>query len=366
MNERLTVLHLIPTMEGGGAERQLAYLAQALAGAGVRVHIVLLRSGTNMARLERAGVTVHMVPYLRNSDPRILRRLVGIIGTIRPHIIQSWITQMDVLGGIAAWWTRTPFVMTERASALAYGSGWKDWLRRHLGKRASMIVANSETGARYWVAALGPDRVRVIRNAIPLREIAACAPAARPSIKLSENAELILYLGRYAPQKNLDLLLDSLARVLSRRPAAVAILHGEGPHAHRLGEAAARLAPDGRIRVGAYAEDAWSLMKTAAVFVSISLFEGMPNTVLEAAACGCPLVLSDIPEHRELFDEQSAWLVRSDSGEAVVQAIVAALHDRAEAQRKARRALDIVSRFSVEESTKQYLRLYQGIVGPGL
>jgi len=88
----------------------------------------------------------------------------------------------------------------------------------------------------------------------------------------------------------------------------------------------------------------------------------MPNTVLEAAACGCPLVLSDIPEHRELFDERSAWLVPGNSGEAVSQAIVAALEDRAEAQRKARRALEIVSRFSVEENTKQYLRLYHDIV----
>ena len=68
-----------------------------------------------------------------------------------------------------------------------------------------------------------------------------------------------------------------------------------------------------RVRLVGFVPDAWAWMKRASVLVSPSLFEGHPNVVLEAAACGCPLVVSDIPAHREFLDGENAVLV--DTGD---------------------------------------------------
>ncbi len=62
------------------------------------------------------------------------------------------------------------------------------------------------------------------------------------------------------------------------------------------------------------AASVWALMKKASVFVSLSAYEGCPNTVMEAMACGCPIIVSDIPEHREILDEQSALFVTRKFG----------------------------------------------------
>ena len=53
----------------------------------------------------------------------------------------------------------------------------------------------------------------------------------------------------------------------------------------------------------------WPLLKMSNVFVSTSSFEGQPNAVLEAMACGCPLVVSDIPAHREFLGADTAAIV---------------------------------------------------------
>jgi glycosyltransferase involved in cell wall biosynthesis len=62
-------------------------------------------------------------------------------------------------------------------------------------------------------------------------------------------------------------------------------------------------------------------MKRADAFAFMSKFEGCPNVVLEAMACGCPLVLSDIPAHREILDEGRAYFAHPDNQTAIAEAI---------------------------------------------
>ena len=79
----LKVLHCIPGMGGGGAERQLAYLAGPLAACGWDVHVALRTGGANLARLERGGATVHMVTAVGNHDPRLAWRLADLFRRVR-------------------------------------------------------------------------------------------------------------------------------------------------------------------------------------------------------------------------------------------------------------------------------------------
>ena len=85
----------------------------------------------------------------------------------------------------------------------------------------------------------------------------------------------------------------------------VGILCGEGPQRSELEVMRHKLGLDADVHFTGHlpAASVWALMKKASVFVSLSAYEGCPNTVMEAMACGCPLVLSDIPAHREILDE---------------------------------------------------------------
>ena len=341
----LRILFLIPSLEGGGAERQLSYLATDLTRFGVNVHVGYLREGPYLQPLQEAGVSTHCLGPISNSSPLLPWKIHQLSRRVQPTLIQTWLTQMDILGGFAAWWNRIPYVLSERTSSEFYTDHWKDRLRVALGQRATAITANSKGGLAYWTAQgqrYGQLRC-VIPNAIPFEDINAAQLIDPHEFVEDPPKELILFAGRMIPIKNLDTLMSAMITVLGRRPGAVAVLLGDGPLAFSCMRQAEEAALSPRLRVLPFSQHIFSWMKRADVFVSVSQFEGNPNAVLEAAACGCPLVLSNSPAHRELFDDRSARFVRGDSSEAIAAGIVDTLEDRVTARTRAEQARNTVA-----------------------
>jgi glycosyltransferase involved in cell wall biosynthesis len=355
----MRLLHCIPTLGSGGAERQLTYLARSLGERGVEIHIALLRGGANLERARASGATIHFLVHRSHHDPALLLRLLRLIDEVKPDVVQTWLPQMDVLGGLAGLWRGIPLVVSERSSTQAYPRTWKNMLRRAIGRRGRMVVANSQAGANYWSQLSSAPTVSVVHNIVPVHEIDAVQPDFS---QFPADAEMILYVGRYSYEKNLPTLVDALCRVLARRPRALVLMHGEGREREAVTMRVKAAGMADRIRVGAFIQCPWALMKSGAAFVSVSDFEGNPNTVLEAAACRCPLILSDISAHREQFDERSALFVPPRSAQAIADAVEATLADPAAAERRADAARAVVAACSNVLVADRYLELYRRIV----
>jgi glycosyltransferase involved in cell wall biosynthesis len=323
------------------------------------VHVAVIQGGPNLSRLEATGATIHRLHAFGNYDPQILYKLFATIRRIKPDIVQCWLLQMEVLGGLASLLTGTPWVFCERASEEAYSDSIKMWLRVNVGRLATAIVSNSQTGDRYW-AVRTRERVKrcVIPNCLPFAEIAATPRATLAEVGVETNDPIVLIAGRMEPQKNFETLIRALRCVVVHRPVQ-AICCGDGS----LRKVIERLVEENglanRVRIVGYVPNLWSLMKRADVTVSVSWFEGSPNVVLEAMACGCPLVVSDIPTHRELLDEDAAILVDPGDPQRVADAIIRALSDPEAARKRARAAQDRVQRYSLSTVAKEYADLYR-------
>lgn len=347
----MRVLHLIPSLAGGGAERQIAYLARGLSERGVDVHVGILRGGPNLERLQHTGATVHWIPSGGNYDPFLLPRIVRLIRRVRPDVVQTWLTQMDVVGGLAALMTGTRWIVSERSSGAHYPRDARHGMRRLIGRFADAIVANSKGGLTFWTKTRAAKFV--VPNAVPLEEIDA---APREEIDAGD-AKVILYAGRLDEEKNLPNLIDALAEVMRDRDA-LALFCGIGPLEAAIRARIEERGLSARVRILGFTDRLWGLMKRADVLVAVSWFEGHPNVVLEAAAAGCPLVLSDIAAHRDVFDEQSAAYVPPTDASAIAAAIGRALDDPTAARERARRARDTVAAFSISAAAETYLRVY--------
>lgn len=358
----MRILHFIPSMGGGGAERQLAYLAEELTRLGWEVHVALLSGGPNMDRLRASGAVIHPLAARSNYDPGILFQLLRTVKSVKPDLIQVWMLQMEVLGGAAAQMARVPWVFSERSSALCYPLTLKSRLRVSMASRAGAIVSNSTGGDEYWRARLGSRVPRwVIPNALPLDEIEAARAAGPEETGLGPEQKVVLYVGRFSPEKNLETLLLALRQVVSQ-PGIVAVLCGDGPSRSTIERQVQEYGLGDRVRLPGYISAVWSWMKRADVFVSVGLFEGHPNTVLEAMACGCPLVVSDIPAHREFLDEHSALLVNPRAPAEIAQAIGSVLSTPERATGRAQAARAQAAAWSAPAIARQYEQVYQVLI----
>ena len=353
-----TILHVIPNLTGGGAERQLALLAAEQGRRGWNVHVALRRGGNYQEHLADSGVVLHELGDLRRGHPLLFLRLHALVRRLRPELIQTWLLQMDIVGGVVAIANGVPWVISERCSKDAYDETPREsWIRCVLGRRAACVVANSRDGAHYWQEVMSTtERIAVIPNAIDVDAVRR----AEPRRLATSQREVVLCVGRLVPQKAHEILVRAVALLPPSQQPDVVIL-GVGPLRDSLLDLVTELGLTARIRQLPYQADWWGLLKTATALINATRFEGQPNVVLEAMAAGCPVVVSDIPQHREIVDETSALLVPRDDPGALATALASVLTDRASAAARAAAALERVRRSTVQVAADLYERVYAGL-----
>ncbi len=352
------VLHVIAGLHLGGAERQLRYLCPYLASFGWEPHVAYLSGGPNLMPLTRAGIATHRLSSAGNYDPRLALSIAGRIRELRPAVVQTWLPLMDIVGGLVARAFGVRWVVSERTLPFAYPGSRKMNLRNRLVAGAAAVVSNSPEADAWWATRLGPGVLRrVIQNGIPLDEIDRVSPADVVSHGLSGARPLVVFVGRLDDGKNVGTVLDVLARVTREGPAE-ALLCGDGT---LLAAVRARLEREGladRIAAPGFVTAVSSVLKRAAVFLSLSRYEGMPNAVMEAAAAGCPIVLSDIPAHRQVLNDAEARFVPSEDVAAASEAVLSCLRDPVAARQRAADARARAKSWSLPAAARAYARLY--------
>jgi glycosyltransferase involved in cell wall biosynthesis len=359
-SQSLIVLHVIPTLEGGGAERQLTMLATEQARRGYDVHLAVRRTGVHMQVIRGCGVQIHELGDMPSINPRLLLAMKRVIAEIRPSIVQTWLPQMDILGALAALPGRIPWIVSERTS----GNYYKEvpiiaWLRVLLGQFASAIVANSDGGAKYWrTAAYRSPKLVTVRNALDFGRI---REAAAPDLSESLPNPVLLVVGRFSREKALEIIVRSLSD-FSRVRAVDVLVIGEGSERPTLEKEIEAASLSGRVKVLPYQPDWWRWLKVADGLISMSRYEGNPNVVLEAMAGCCPVILSDIPAHREIADASSALFVPVDDVSALSSAMEKLIADKDAALRRAERAFGRVESMTVTAMADAYETVYRDVL----
>jgi glycosyltransferase involved in cell wall biosynthesis len=353
-----SILHLIPTLEGGGAERQLTSLAIEQSRSGFDVHIGLRRGGVHAALVARSDVKLHYIADRPSFDPRLLLGVRRLIRQVRPSIVQTWLFSMDLVGGVAASLNKTPWIISERTSGDYYdGLGRVASMRAYLARRAAAIVSNSCAGLEYWKNVLPEEhfaKLCVVRNALDFEAIRAAPPRARP------HGPLLLVVGRLSPEKGIDSIVRSLAQVNSSELKVLII--GRGPLLEELQGLIATLGLQKRVVIQDYESDWWGWLKAADVLVSASHYEGNPNVVLEAMAAGCPVILSDIRSHREIASHSSALFFPVGDTERLSRAIDEALSRPDLARQRAEESLREISHHTFQAAATQYGQIYSSLM----
>lgn len=224
------------------------------------------------------------------------------------------------------------------------------WLRAWYARVANVVIVPSEYVATL-VAGWGvsTERTRVIHNALDERQFASLPDkaAARTQCGLPAASPLLLTVARLVPWKGIAGIIRALPRVQLRFPDVRLLIAGDGPERADL-QSIAACHNDAVQFLGMQSQHrVHQLMCAADVFVLFSTYEGLPHTVLEAMACGTPVVASAVGGTVEVVrDESTGLLVPPRDEEALVAAICRMLYEPAFGHSLAERAYDELGRFS--------------------
>ena len=348
----------------GGAERKRALLAEAFVKKGFTTTILVhkFQDGDRFFVPDR----VRLVDLGVNRHAYALPRLVEFIHKERPDAMLVSLTFANTL---ALWArrlarSRMRLVITEHNTLSIHSGLHGDWrwrlapvLARRFYPWADGIVAVSEGAADDLanVTRISRRRITCIYNPVIDSRFDDRANEKVYDLWFCPDAPpVVLSVGRLALQKDFETLLKAFSLLRIRRRARLVIL-GDGPERGRLTGLVQQLGLDGDVRFGGYVENPLPYMRKARVFVLSSAWEGFGNVLVEALACGTPIVSTDCPNGpREILDGGAfGRLVPVGDVEALATAVDLTLDEEPRVAELRRRG----GEFSVEKAAEQYLGL---------
>jgi glycosyltransferase involved in cell wall biosynthesis len=359
LNDRIAIY--LPSLRGGGAERVMVTLANGFAARGFAVDLVLAKA--EGPYLKDVASTVRVVDL---DSPRTLLSLPGLVRYLRrerPVSMLSALNHANVVAVAAKQLARVPMrlVVSERNTLSVSNRGSRalrvrllPWLMRGAYRRADGVVTVSAGVADDLVAALDLPRkhVRVIYN--PMVTDTLLAQSKLPlshSWLAPDQPPLVLAVGRLTPQKDFRTLIHGFARLRQARPVRLVIL-GDGEQRGELEAIVGELGLSQDVALPGFVDNPFAWMRQASLFVLSSAWEGLPGVLIQAMACGAPVVSTDCPSGPAEILENGRWgrLVPVGDAEALAVAMAATLDER-EHPDVAARAMD----FGVEQAVDAYL-----------
>lgn len=364
----------------GGAQRRMLTLAHAFAVLGHQVDLVVVRARGPL--LEELSPLVRLValdpwgerlPWVKQRKGRWvatgLPALVRYLRREQPEVLLSTSPSPNIVALWARALARTSTRLVVRVdnllSRITRGAamqrhGFRCWSARHFYRRADAIIAVSHGIAEDVVRVTGLPRARITTIYNPLLT-AELQEKARASLEhpwfIPGAPPVLLAAGRLVAQKDFSTLLRAFARVRAVRPVRLLIL-GDGEERTRLERLAWDLKIAEDVALPGFMLNPFPYMARAAVFVLSSAWEGLPGVLLEALACGCPVVSTDCPSGPDEILNGGDYGPLAPVGDdaALAQAIFSVLERPLDRERLCARA----AQFSVARATDRYLQVMLG------
>ena len=338
---RLKICFLAGTLGQGGAERQLFYLTQALTRSGAGVRLLSLTQGEFWeVPIQELGVPVEWIGQKRGRLARLLR-LTRVLRRERPALVQSLHFYVNAYAAVAARLAGVREIGALRSDCFSEVR-MDGRLLGQLNLRTPRFLAANSLAAIRNAASLGVSAARLhhLPNVIDTAAFQPVIPQPKPVLQ-------ILAVGRLGEEKRFDRFLRALAQLRRETDTPVkGVIVGDGPMRAPLERQAAELGllPKGVEFRGATSGMA-SVYQATDVLVLTSDWEGTPNVLLEAMACGVPVIATRVGGVPDVVsDGETGWLVGPDDELALNAALMKLVNNEA-----MRRAFGERARRHVEE-----------------
>ncbi len=333
----LRVAFLISALRGGGAERATATLASGLDAAAFDVSLILER---HQEQLYEIAPSLPVSVLGVSSTRRALRPLVSVLRRDRPDIVYAALPHLNALAAAAV-----RFVVPKpRLVVSVHNNHEREWVHMQDGQRlkhltpwayrsADAVVTVSQGLAAQVQRTRGvaKEKVHCIYNPIDADTIERVAMDEVNHEWLDETHDVVVAMGRLAPQKDYGSLLRAFAVIREARSRARLMVLGDGEQRRQLEQLSCDLGVADSVSFLGVRANPFAYIARADCFVLTSSYEGFGMAIVEAMTAGTPVVSTDCPygPAEILGDGRWGLLARAGSIESIAACVLRVLNDGA-------------------------------------
>lgn len=356
----------LPLLAGGGAEHVILILAEAFADQNIHVDLVLADAAGPL--LKKVPKNVHLVDLQSSGVSSALPHLIRYLRRERPDALLSTLDHANVIAILARMLSGTKTHTVVRvATTLSIAAGaatsridrWMPTFTRLTYRYAGQVVAVSHAVAAdiIQITHLRPGKVRTIYNPLAIETIRLRAAETVNHSFLDTDIPLILAVGRLTKAKDYPTLIRAFSRIVTEHDSRLLIL-GEGPERQKLETLIMERNLQSKVSMPGFIDNPYPFFAQASVTVLSSQWEGLPNVLLEALACGCPVVSTNCTSGPAEILENGKWgkLVPVGDDSALAKALTETIFNPPPADQYEQRVQD----FAIDRIVNQYLTVLLG------
>ena len=344
---------LIPGLTGGGAEKVMVRMAEHWAAQGVEVTLITLAgpewdvyqlpATLRRIALNQQAHSGNPLQGILNNVSRV-RAVRRAIAASEPQAVISFTDQMNVLTLLATRRRKFPVLVSERIDT-RYQPLSRLWsaLRRYTYPTANGVIVQTEASAKHVRQFSGRCPVTVIANGVD--------PPAVELMPMHERRPVIVAAGRLVEQKGFDLLVTAFASLADRHPRWKLEIYGTGPLEASLQQQISDVGLTERIGLPGFTHELPMVLATSAIFALSSRYEGFPNALLDAMACGAACISFACPSGPEeiIRSNHDGLLVPPGDTQALAAALERAMTELELRTQLGEQAREVVERFRFDE-----------------
>lgn len=375
--KRISVGHTIYSFKDGGMERGLLNVINHSDSERFRhVILCLTESGSFAEHLNAPDCLVVNMQKREGNDLRLPTRLAKAARQYELNILHArgWPTLVETaVAALLANVKATIYGFHGKTIDDLQGIGFGRRMAQRLFIRCySRVITLNQQMANDFAGecSLSPSQIRIIANGVDIHHFSAGTDRSdlRGQFGLPPDRLILGNVARLDPVKNHELIIRVLHQLRRHPSRPFFLLVGEGGHRAILEEQIKRLGLAEDVRLFGYSERISALLNCMDLYIQSSFYEGFSNTILEAMACGVPVLASCVGGTADLFtDGEQGLLFPSNDAAALAQLITRLADNRALRLRMAERArCHVIERFSVQTMVRKYEALYQELAEPRL
>jgi|AntDeeMinimDraft_5_1070356.scaffolds.fasta_scaffold00748_11 glycosyltransferase involved in cell wall biosynthesis len=370
MEEKYNLGFFLPSLAGGGAEKTMITLANEFSSRGHTVDLLLGKAEGPYK--DKVSDDVRIIDFdapelpgfaLSSSIPYIIK----YIKLKQPDVIISALFPANLVNIIATKISNTDTISIiseqNRLSRHLEHTSSKERLTlpsliRFIYPKSDVVTAVSQGVASdlSTISGIPQEQIEIAHNASMDPDIEHLATEDVDHKFFDTGYPVIIAVGNLTKQKDFETLLRSFAKVQENKQSRLIIL-GEGEKREELEQLRHRLGLDDMVDLPGFVNNPYAYLQQSSLFVLSSKWEGLPTVVIEALACGCPIVSTDCPSGPSeiLKDGEYGTLIPVGDDKEMSTAILRMLEDPTPSDKLKERAND----FSTEAAAERYLELIQ-------